>query len=185
MLISCSGDKNIIFYIKEDAYKKDYQISIDKSCYCVIQVKDNEICFSDSDDKIYFFDLNERKIKATVSNLNKSNDSWRTWLLMISKDLLIIPGQSKLTVVNVNEYKIRRIIDIANSSNFYGICLLNQKMILAGDKNGTIFQFKIEGDNLILTSKKEKAHNNKINFLLNMGDGFVASGSDDNTIKIW
>ena len=185
MLISCSGDKNIIFYIKEDAYKKDYQISIDKPCFCVIQVKDNEICLSDSGDKIYFFDLNERKIKATVSNLNKVNNSWRTWLLMISKDLLIIPGQSKLTVVNVNEYSISRIIDVANSSNFYGICLLNQKMILAGDGKGTIFQFKIEGDNLILTSKKEKAHKNGVNFLLNMGDGFVASGSDDNTIKIW
>ena len=185
MLISCSEDKNIIFYIKEDAYKKDYQISIDKSCYCVIQVKDNEICFSDSDDKIYFFDLNERKIKATVSNLNKVNNIWRTWLLMISKDLLIIPGKSKLTVVNVNEYSISRIIDVANSSNFYGICLLNQKMILAGDEKGTIFQFKIEGDNLILTSKKEKAHNSLVNFLLNMGDGFVASGSDDITIKIW
>ena len=93
MLISCSKDKNIIFYIKEDAYKKDYQISIDKSCYCVIQVKDNEICFSVCGDKIYFFDLNERKIKATVSNLNKVNNSNRTWLLMISKDLLIIPGK--------------------------------------------------------------------------------------------
>ena len=58
-------------------------------------------------------------------------------------------------------------------------------MILAGDGKGTIFQFKIEGDNLILTSKKEKAHNNKINFLLNMGDGFVASGSNDCSIKIW
>ena len=185
MLISCSADKNIIFYIKEDAYKKDYQISIDKSCYCVIQVKDNEICLSDYGDKLYFFDLNERKIKATVSNLNKVNNYNRTWLLMISKDLLIIPGKSKLTVVNVNEYSISRIIDVANSSNFYGICLLNQKMILTGDEKGTIFQFKIEGDNLILTSKKEKAHKNGVNFLLNMGDGFVASGSNDNTIKIW
>ena len=185
LLISCSSDKNIIFYIKDDKYKKDFQISIDKCCYGIAQVKDNEICLSDSGDKLYFFDLNERKIKATVSNLYKCNNCYGTWLLMITKNLLIIPGSGKLTIVDVNEYNISRIIDIANSSSFYGICLLNQKMILSGDNNGTIFQFKIEGDNLILTSKKEKAHNNSVNFLLNMGDGFVASGSDDYTIKIW
>ena len=104
---------------------------------------------------------------------------------MITKNLLIIPGSGKLTIVDVNEYKINGIINVPSSS-FYGICLLNQKMILSCDVSGTIFQFKIEGDNLILTSKKEKAHKDCcVNFLLNMGDGFVASGSDDYTIKIW
>ena len=48
-----------------------------------------------------------------------------------------------------------------------------------------IRQWKIEGDNLILVSKKEKAHGNDINVLLNIGNGFIASGSEDKTIKIW
>ena len=46
-------------------------------------------------------------------------------------------------------------------------------------------QWKIEGDNLILISKKEKAHDSCINVLLNIGNGFIASGSDDKTIKFW
>ena len=57
-------------------------------------------------------------------------------------------------------------------------------MILTGDESNTIRQWKIEEDNLILVSKKEKAHDNDINVLLNIGNGFIASGSSDNTIKI-
>ena len=48
-----------------------------------------------------------------------------------------------------------------------------------------IRQWKIDGDNLILISKKEKAHDNYIDVLLNMGNRLIVSGSDDNSIKIW
>ena len=58
-------------------------------------------------------------------------------------------------------------------------------MLLTGDSSNTLRQWKIEGDNLILVSKKEKAHDDWILVLLNMGNGFIASGSADKTIKIW
>ena len=63
--------------------------------------------------------------------------------------------------------------------------MLNKNMLLTGDYSYTLRQWKIEGDNLILVSKKEKAHDIYIYALLNMGNGFIASGSADNTIKIW
>ena len=63
--------------------------------------------------------------------------------------------------------------------------MLNKNMLLTGDYSYTLRQWKIEGDNLILVSKKEKAHDNSIYVLLNMGNGFIASGSSDYTIKIW
>jgi WD40 repeat protein len=58
-------------------------------------------------------------------------------------------------------------------------------MLLTGDGAKTIRQWKIEGDNLILVSKKENAHDGWINVLLNLGNGFIASGSNDYSIKIW
>ena len=58
-------------------------------------------------------------------------------------------------------------------------------MLLTGDYEEIIRQWKIEGDNLILISKKEKTHDSDINVLLNMGNGFIASGSNDKTIRIW
>ena len=75
-LVSCSDDSSIIFYIKDNnECKKDYQHSTDGSCYSIIQTKDNEICFSVSNsNKICFFSLLERKIKYSISNINKSNN---------------------------------------------------------------------------------------------------------------
>ena len=58
-------------------------------------------------------------------------------------------------------------------------------MILTGDYSKTINQWKIEGDNLKLISKKEKAHNGNISVLFNLGNGYIVSGSDDSSIIIW
>ena len=103
----------------------------------------------------------------------------------MAKDLLLIPGDNKLSIINVNYYKLVRIIDVPGASMICGLCLLNQNMLLTGDNKEIIRQWRIEGDNLILISKKEKTHDSDINVLLNLGDGHIASGSDDYTIKIW
>ena len=63
--------------------------------------------------------------------------------------------------------------------------MLNENIIITGDNKSTIREWKIEGDNLILISKKEKAHNDGILTLLNIGNGYIASGSGDKLIKIW
>ena len=58
-------------------------------------------------------------------------------------------------------------------------------MLLTGDGKGIIRQWKIVENNLILKSIKENAHNNIIYSLINIGDGKIASGSFDKSIKIW
>ena len=104
---------------------------------------------------------------------------------MISKELLLIPGINKISIININKYNLIRIIDIPNSNNIVCICMLNKNILLTGEKNGIIRQWKIEGDNLNLISIKENAHNSFINSLIKIGDGHIASGSSDKLIKIW
>ena len=185
-LISCSADSSIIFYFKDNLeYQKDYSFSTQGSCSSVIQTKDNEICYSENNNNsICFFDLSERKIKTSLTNINKNNDL-REWIIMISKDLLLIPGENKISIVNVYQYRLVRIIEVPGASWICGVCLLNQNMLLTGDYEEIIRQWRIEGDNLILVSKKEKTHDRDINVLLNLGNGYIASGSDDWSIKIW
>ena len=105
--------------------------------------------------------------------------------MMINKELLVVPGENKISIINVNEYKLVRIIEVPGSSWICGVCMLNKNMLLTGDCAEVIRQWKIEGDNLILISQKDKTHDNNINVLLNIGNGHIASGSDDNTIRIW
>ena len=63
--------------------------------------------------------------------------------------------------------------------------MLNKNILFTGDDEGLIRKQKIEEDNLILILKKENAHNNSIYTLLNIGNGHIASGSFDKSIKIW
>ena len=58
-------------------------------------------------------------------------------------------------------------------------------MLLTGDGVKCIRQWRIEGDNLILISKKEKAHDDAIIGLVNLGNGHIVSVSWDKTTKIW
>ena len=133
---------------------------------------------------ICFYDLNERNIKSRINIISKNNNN-RERLIMITKELLLIPGPSKISIINVYQYRIVRIIDVLGSNSIYGACMLNKNMLVTGDGSKVIRQWRIEGDNLILISKKNNSHDNDIITILNIGDGHIASGSSDNTIKIW
>ena len=185
-LVSCSDDSSVIFYLKDNnEYKKDYHIPTNGSCYSIIQTKDNEICYSETNNNtICFYEIQERKNKGSISGIMIDN-GYRIWFTIIKKNLLLIPGSNKLTIINTDEYNIVRNIEVPNAGTITGVCLLNKNMLLTGDYAEIIRQWKIEGDNLILISKKEKTHDGVINVLINMGNGLIASGSDDKTIKIW
>ena len=105
-------------------------------------------------------------------------------MIMMTRDLLLITGKNKISIINVNNYKLR-IINVPGAYCIYGLCILNQNMLLTGDQSKNLRQWRIEGDNLILISKKEKAHDGSIYGLLNLGNGHIASCSSDDTIKIW
>ena len=101
------------------------------------------------------------------------------------KNLLFIPGNNQISIINIDQYKLIRKIEVPGSKWICGVCMLNKNMILTGDEAGIIRQWKIEGDNLVLISKKENVHDKDICVLLNIGNRFIASGSCDNSIKIW
>ena len=72
-LASCSSDKSIIFYIKDNNnnYIQDYNITTNEPCCTVIQTKDNEICYSEANGSaICFYDLIKRKIKLKMNSIN-------------------------------------------------------------------------------------------------------------------
>ena len=104
---------------------------------------------------------------------------------MINKDLLAIPGENKISIINVNKYQLERIVVINGSGWIYGICMLTGNILLTGDENKIIKEWKIEGNNLILLSQKEKVHDDDINYLVKLEKGGIASTSSDKTIKIW
>ena len=104
---------------------------------------------------------------------------------MISKNLLVITGKNRISIINVKSYNIIKTINVDNSSWIRVACMLNKDMILTGDVNKRIIQWKIENDNLKLISIKENAHDNEIITISKLGNGLILSGSDDHSVKIW
>lgn len=102
---------------------------------------------------------------------------------MITKDLLFIRTFNKLFIINVNQFRLVIIIEVLNSYCFFGFCLLNENMFLTGKDGNRIIRLReIEGDNIILISKREKAHDKNINSLIKKKDGYIASDSSDKLI---
>ena len=185
-LVSCSYDSTILFYSKENnEYIINFKISTNGSCSNLVETKENEICYSEGniDKSICFFDFLEKK------NLTKINNIADTLLYsskMITKSLLLIGGFEILFIINVNTHNLINKIDVSNSEYITNICILNKNILLTSDSNSKIKQWKIEGDNLTLISKKGKLHEKKwINTLLNLGDGHFISGGGDGVINYW
>jgi len=103
---------------------------------------------------------------------------------MISKDLLLVAGVNKISIVNVNSYNLIRTIDVLGSGYIFTSCILNKNIILTGDQNKRIIQWKIEEDNLKLISIKEDAHNDTI-YTLSKAGNLILSGSLDKSVIIW
>ena len=186
-LISCSDDSSVIIYSKDNnKYTKDYKINTDGTyCYCVIQTKENEICYDEfhtyDNHSICFYNLLEQKV-IKINNLGGID--WNSFN-MISEDLLLITGEDKLYIINVNQYNLIRIINAPNSSFINVSCILNKNIFLTADINKNIKQWKIEGNNLKLISIKTNAHDEGIFSLIKLRDGHILSGSDNGEIKIW
>ena len=182
-LVSYSPDSSIIFYFKDNnQYIKDYHINVSGYAYRMIQTKENEICFAGNDNNHYisFYDLQERKIINKIDKIH-----YIGCFTMISKDLLIAGSNDKILIINVNSHDVIRTINTSGSSCIYTICMINENQLLTGDDNHKLKQWKIEGDNLILISTKENAHNNGIYTILKIGDNHILTGDYSGEEKIW
>ena len=121
---------------------------------------------------ICFFDLYERKNITKINNVSVTSSDYES-MIMITKDLLLATGENKLSIININTYNLIRTIDVSGSGWITTACILNKDMLLTADCNKRIIQWRIEGDNLKLISKKENAHDNSIYILSKIGNGLI------------
>ena len=98
--------------------------------------------------------------------------------------ILIIGGIDKISLVNVYRYELIREINVFNSINNCGFCMLNENMFITGDSCGKIRQWKIEDDNIKIISIKN-VNEKPLLVLFKIGNGRILSSSSDNFIRIW
>ena len=52
---------------------------------------------------------------------------------MISKDLLFISGENKISIIKINYYELIREIELPNSGFIHGACMINKIILFTGD----------------------------------------------------
>ena len=183
-LISCSDDYSFIVYSKDNnKYTKDYHIKTSGPCNCIIQTKENEICYHENDfsNSICFYDLIKRK---KINKIDFLSELGYNSFNMITKDLLLITGGENMSIINVNQHKIVRRINIPDTFYISASCMLNENILLTGDDKSIIKKWRIKGDNLELISKKENVHDCSINVLMKLEDLHILSCSAEGEIAI-
>jgi len=181
-LISCCYKGISVFFNNNNEYKKYYEISTNGSCYSVVQTKYNEICYSESsNNSICFYNLHERKTTNIINNI-ESAGYWFEKMVMINRNLMLIGGH-EIYLVNVNKYSLIKVMDPPDGI-VDSICLLNENYFITGGRD-TIAQWRIDDEDLIVISKKEKIHSGCILDLLKIRDGrIISSGESDHLIRI-
>ena len=103
---------------------------------------------------------------------------------MITKDLLLITGGENISIINVNQHKIIRIISVPDTYYISASCILYENILLTGDDKSRIKIWNIKGDNLEIISTKENTLCDSINVLMKLDDCHLLSGSSDGEISI-
>ena len=52
---------------------------------------------------------------------------------MIKNDLLLIPGENQISIINTDQHNLIRKIEVPGSSWICGVFMLNKNMLLTGD----------------------------------------------------
>ena len=182
-LVACN---HIIFYLNiNNKLDEDFKIKYDDNqiglFYEMLPVKPGELVIAGKKDKIQFFELNTRKLKEII-NINR-DIHWApsNLLCMMNERCLCVGGENKISIIDV--YNKNIISEIEESGNHRCLYKLNDNILLTG-KDCDITQWKINGNNLTLVSKKEKAHQDSVREIIRFNN-LIISCSNDKSIKIW
>ena len=193
--MTCSSDSYIKFFFKENnEYKEDYSFqdgdSSNNYIFNILRTKEGEIAyFQEVYEKsiwnyyIKFYDIKSRKKieSAKVNCVYNNVDN----LFMISKIFLLVGVKNSILIFDINQHRQIKEIKCDNSDFISSFFKLDERTLLSGDSKGQLRQWIINEDNLILENTKEKAHNGRINMIINNSESLIITCSNDKTINVW
>lgn len=184
LLVSCSEDKTLNFYIFQNEYKIEQKITTNIDIWNLIETKNGKIVLTGNVDKIQFFDINTRKLENQISGI-KLYRSLSNNLINLSDTLLAVGGTDDIFIINVLTQQKVNEIKIPGSNCITCFCKLNDTFLLTGDCSNSIRQWKISGEFLIQEYLKEKSHGDQIRMIEKYENGLIVTCSDDGSLKIW
>lgn len=178
---SCSGDLTIKIWNGSHPYNcigileghEEFVISI-------IQLKMKEILISVSDDNtLRTWNLNTYQCSTIINNIRCRSTNC---LIEIEDGRVIIGGNRKIIVVNINQCKILQVIENNFLSLLYSLMILRDGNVLCGCKYQMCI-LDVISYTILFDSKKE--HNISLSVLLSLNEHEFIGCSTDKTIIVW
>lgn len=186
---TCSDDWTIKFFFKEKKeYKNEYTFKDDFPIYNISKTRERELVYSGNNSSsssfIKFFDMKSRKVISS-SKVKQLYNGLNDYLFKPCDKYLLIGANNSILVFDVNQHQQIREIESTNSGCITSFLKLDKKCLLSVDYNGTIKQWIMDEDNLILENVKNKAHEGQIRMIRINHEGLIITCSDDKSLKIW
>ena len=190
-IISVSYDKTMkIWELGNNKFECTKTINFQNSeNYCnILKINENEFVTSSYGDKcISFWSSNDYSNIAKIENIETD---WNFRRLCIIKDgLLCVGGSNSKGFYLINILNHQLIKNIIGPKDIYSIyeCIDGLFLCAIQNENGdySIVKYKYENDDMKKIVEKEKAHKYEIRTCFELDDGTIASGGNDNLIKLW
>ena len=178
---------NIIFYSNINNnlinyYKINYNSSYIGNYYEMILVKPGELVIAGSEDLIQFFEIDTKEFKEIINIKRDIHYPPSNLLCMMNERCLCVGGKNKITIIDV--YNKNIISEVEERGVHRCLYKLNDNILLTGNNNGDIIEWKINGNNLLFVKKKENVHQHFICQIIGFNNDFIISCSEDYSIKI-
>ena len=192
-LISISFDKIMKVWILDKDNRFFCYLNIyfqNTNSWCnILKLNEKEFVTSSVFDKcLKFWNSNNYSIIVKVNNIETASDS-RKNMCLLQKNILCVGGDNSngFYLINLIEHQIikyilgpKRIYSIEKSVNDTLICSIIDEN---NDNSLIIYNYKDEKFEIIEINKK--AHSKFIYSCIELDNGIIASGGNDNLIKLW
>ena len=178
LCVICEDKTLKYFYEGNGEFKESMSINLDHIPKNMMQYKNKIMIVVCKDNAIIFIDFIEKQILKTITDAKceKSLIQLTDITMAVgSKDLIEVYDIEKM--IKVREFKI--------NGNIKVFCKLTDDLLLSGDENGTIIQWKLHGINFNELCKREKAHNGSVEDIITLNNGAVVSVGLDCFVKVW
>ena len=178
LCVICEDKTLKYFYEENGEFKESMSINLDHIPKNMMQYKNKIMIVVCKDNAIIFIDFIEKQILKTITDAKceKSLIQLTDITMAVgSKDLIEVYDIEKM--IKVREFKI--------NGNIKVFCKLTDDLLLSGDENGTIIQWKLHGINFNELCKREKAHNGSVEDIITLNNGAVVSVGLDCFVKVW
>lgn len=177
-LVSCSDDKNLIFWKKknEKFEKSNIFKAHNEGIDCVIELSNNKIAsFSKGEEIIKFWDISNYKNPSLYYFLKVKSFGWNNSLFLLDENSLLVSDVS-IYIISIKEPI--QVISRIEGNNFGSIIKINDKQILIGDIEGFLECYNIKEKSLRYCGKKKITDQNIICMSM-MNDGKIIIGEDN------